>query len=55
MFILAWGGADRWARKLRFDVSVAPLFRNPDLEAAFEAELLPESALVLCPKAELGV
>src|SRR5271157_5059636 len=51
----AWGGAGRWARKPHFDMSAAPLFFNPDLQAAFEAELLPEAALVLCPKAELGV
>ncbi len=34
-----------------FDMSVAPLLFDPDLQAAFEAELPPESALVLCPKA----
>ena len=36
------------------EISAAPLFFNPDLQAAFEAELPPEAALVLCPKAELG-
>src|SRR5208282_4011992 len=55
MFILAWGEAGRWARKPHFDMSAAPLVFNPDLQPAFEAELLPEAALVLCPKAELWV